>query len=326
MRAAVRDRYGSPERVVEVREIDKPVPSDEELLVRVVAASLNVVDWYGVTGRPYVGRSSMGLRKPKEERLGVDYAGTVEAVGKNVTEFQPGDEVFGARTGALAEYVAARADRAIVLKPASVTFEQASTVAVAGVTALQGLRDKGELQPGQKVLVNGASGGVGTFAVQIAKALGGEVTGVCSTRNVEMVRSLGADHVVDYTQEDYTRSDRRYDVLLDVAGSRSLAACKRVLVPNARFVVVGGPKSNRLLGLGPLGHVAGSFLQGLWSSRKVSFFIAKLNKEDMEILRDLLDTGKVTPLIDRRYALSEVAEAFEYMGEGHCRSKIVVTM
>jgi NADPH:quinone reductase-like Zn-dependent oxidoreductase len=324
MRAAVRDRYGSPERVVEVRDIDTPVPSDDEVLVRVAAAGLNVADWYGVTGRPHAGRAAVGLRKPKEKRLGIDYAGTVEAVGKNVTQFHPGDEVFGGRTGALAEYVAARADRAIVTKPANVSFEQGATVAVAGVTVLQGLRDKGELQPGEKVLVNGASGGVGTFAVQIAKALGAEVTAVCSTRNVELVRSLGADHVVDYTQEDFTRSDRRYDVLLDVAGSRSLAACKRVLVPNARFVVVGGPKSNRLVG--PLGHVAASFLQGLWSSRKVSFFIAKLSKEDMEILRDLLETGKVTPLIDRRYELSEVADAFEYMGEGHCRSKIVVTV
>jgi NADPH:quinone reductase-like Zn-dependent oxidoreductase len=324
MRAAVRDRYGSPERVVEVREVDKPVPSDDQVLVRVAAAGLNVADWYGVTGRPWVGRPKSGLRKPKEERLGVDYAGTVEAIGKNVTQFQPGDEVFGARTGAVAEYVAARADRAIVHKPANVTFELASTVAVAGTTALQGLRDKGQLQPGQQVLVNGASGGVGTYGMQIAKALGGEVTAVCSTGNVELVRSLGADHVVDYTQEDFTRSDRRYDVLLDVAGNRSLTACKRVLAPDARFVVIGGPRSNRLLG--PLGHVAATLVPGLWSSQKVGFFIAKLNKGDMEILRELLETGQVIPVIDRRYELSEVAEAFEYMGEGHCRSKIVVTM
>jgi NADPH:quinone reductase-like Zn-dependent oxidoreductase len=320
----VRDRYGSPDRVVEVREIDKPVPSDDEVLVRIAAAGLNVADWYGVTGRPWVGRPSTGLRKPKEARLGVDYAGTVGAVGKNVTQFRAGDEVFGGRTGALAEFVAARADRAIVPKPADVTFEQASTVAVAGVTALQGLRDHGRLQPGQKVLVNGASGGVGTFAVQIAKALGGEVTAVCSTGNVELVRSLGADHVVDYTEEDFTRSDGRYDLLLDVAGSKSLAACKRVLAPDARFVIVGGSRSSRLLG--PLGHVAGALVSGRWSSQKVGFFIAKLNKEDMELLRDMLETGQVTPVIDRRYELSDVAEAFEYMGEGHCRSKIVVTM
>ena len=323
MRAAVRDRYGSPERVVEVREIDKPVPSDDEVLVRVAAAGLNVADWYSVTGRPWVGRPSTGLRKPKEERLGVDYAGTVEAVGKNVTEFRPGDEVLGGRTGALAEYVAARADRAIVPKPANVTFEQGATVAVAGVTALQGLRDKGRLQPGQKVLVNGASGGVGTFAVQIGKALGGEVTAVCSTGNVDLVRSLGADHVVDYTQEDFTRSDRRYDVLLDVAGSKSLRACKRVLAPDARFVIVGGSRSSRLLG--PLGHVAGTLLAGMWNSQKVGFFIAKLNKEDMEVLREMLETGKLTPVIDRQYELSELVAAFDYMGEGHCRSKIVVT-
>ena len=254
MKAAVRDTYGSPD-VVELREIDKPVPTDDEVLVRVRAASLNLADWYEVTGRPYVGRTQMGLRKPKSNRLGVDYAGTVEAVGGNVTEFRPGDEVFGGRNGAYAEYVCARADRAIVPKPANVTFEEAAAVPVAAITALQGLRDKGQLRPGQKVLINGASGGVGTFAVQIAKALGAEVTAVCSTANVDIARSLGADHVVDYTQEDFTRSDRRYDLLLDVAGSRSWSEYKRVLEPQATLVIVGGPKTNRLLG--PLGHMVG---------------------------------------------------------------------
>ena len=322
MRAAVYEQFGSPGRVVEVREIDNPVPADEEVLVRVHAASLNIADWYGVVGRPYAGRMAMGLRKPKEERLGVDYAGTVEAVGKDVTQFRPGDEVFGGRTGALAEFVQAREDRAILPKPANVTFEQAATVAVAGTTALQGLRDKGQLQAGEKVLINGASGGVGTFAVQIAKALGGEVTAVCRTRNVEQARTLGADRVVDYTKEDFTRSGERYDLLLDIAGDRSWRQVTRVLAPRARVIVVGGPRKNRLLG--PLGHVAGMLLGGLMSRRKVGFFIAKLNKADLEVLREMLDTGKLTPVIDKQYPLSEVADAFDYMGEGHCRSKIVV--
>jgi len=323
MKAAVRDRFGSPD-VVELREIDKPVPGDEEVLVRVRAASLNIADWYEATGRPWVGRVQMGLFKPKSERLGVDYAGTVEAVGKDVTEFRPGEDVFGGRNGAYAEYVCARADRGIVLKPANLTFEQAAAVPIAAITALQGLRDKGQLQPGQKVLINGASGGVGTFAVQIAKALGGEVTAVCSTGNVEAARSLGADRVIDYTREDFTRSDERYDLLLDVAGSRSWSTCKRVLAPQATVVVVGGPKKNRLLG--PLGHVVKFRLAAVGSSRKVVFFIAKLNKPDMEVLRELLESGKVTPVIDRRYDLGEIADALRYMGGGHAKAKIVLTV
>jgi NADPH:quinone reductase-like Zn-dependent oxidoreductase len=323
MKAAVRDEFGSP-AVVEIREIEKPAPEDNEVLVRVHAASLNMADWYDVAGRPYVGRTQMGLRKPKTNRLGVDYAGTVEAVGKDVTEFRPGDEVFGGRSGAFAEYVCAREDRAIVPKPANVSFEEAAAVSIAALTALQGLRDKGQLQPGQKVLINGASGGVGTFAVQIAKALGAEVTAVCSTRNVDQARLLGADHVVDYTREDFTRSDRRYDLLLDVAGSRSWSSCRRVLSPKGRVVIVGGPKANRVLG--PLGGVVKKRLGGLVSRRKVVFFIARFNKEDMLVLRKLLETGKVKPAIDRRYELSEIADALEYMGEGHCRSKIVLTV
>jgi len=287
MRAAVRDRYGSPD-VVELQEIDKPVPTEDEVLVRVRAASLNIADWYEVTGRPYVGRTQMGLFKPKTNRLGVDYAGTVEAVGENVTEFQPGDEVFGGRNGAYAEYVCAREDRAIVRKPANVTFEEAAAVPIAAITALQGLRDKGQLEPGQKVLINGASGGVGTFAVQIAKALGAEVTAVCSTGNVDLARSIGADHVIDYNKEDFTRGDRRYDLLLDIAGSRSWSACKRVLDPQATFVMAGGPKTNRLLG--PLGHLVKLRLAAVGSGRKVIFFIAKFNKADM--LRDILPQGR----------------------------------
>jgi len=323
MKAAVRERYCAPD-AVELRELETPVPGDEEVLVRVRAASINIADWYAVTGRPYVGRPATGLRKPKEPRLGTDYAGIVEAVGKDVTEFQPGDEVFGARTGALAEYVIARADRAIVLKPANVTFEEAAAVPVAAVTALQGLRDKGGLLPGRGVLINGASGGVGTFAVQIAKALGADVTAVCHTRNVDIARSLGADHVVDYTEEDFTRSGRRYDLLLDIAGGRSWRDCKRVLGPNATFVAVGGPRRNRLLG--PLGGVVRLRLGAMLSRGKVVFFIAKLTKEDMEVLRELLETGKLRSVIDRQFELSDVGDAFRYFGEAHPRGKVVVTM
>jgi NADPH:quinone reductase-like Zn-dependent oxidoreductase len=323
MRAAVRDRFGSPD-VIELRDIEKPTPADDEVLVRVRAASVNPADWYGVTGRPYVGRPAMGLLRPRSNRLGVDFAGTVDAVGKDVTQFRPGDEVFGGRDGAFAEYVCVREERAVVPKPANVTFEQAAAVPIAALTALQGLRDKGQLLPGQKVLINGASGGVGTFAVQIAKSLGAEVTGVCSTRNVDLVRSLGADHVIDYTHEDFTRSDQRYDLMLDVAGSRSWSECKRVLEPQATLVIVGAPKGSRLMG--PLSHMVKVRLAAVRSSRKVVFFIAKFNKADMEVLRELLEAGKVTPVIDKRYELSEIADAFRYMGEGHAQGKIVLTV
>lgn len=322
MKAIVHNTYGSPD-VLELQEIDKPDPTDDEVLVRVRAASVNPADWYGVTGTPYVGRVLMGLRKPKSSSVRIDFAGTVEAVGRDVTEFRPGDEVFG-RSGAFAEYVCVRADGALALKPANLTFEQAAAVPVAALTALQGLRDKGQLQPGQKVLINGASGGVGTFAVQIAKALGAEVTGVCSTRNVDLARSLGADHVIDYTHEDFTRSDRRYDLMLDVAGSRSWSACRRVLNPQATLVIVGAPKGNRLLG--PLGHIVRVRLAALRSSQKVVFFVAKIDKADMVVLRELLEAGKVTPVIDRRYELSEIADALRYLGEGHAQGKVVLTV
>jgi NADPH:quinone reductase-like Zn-dependent oxidoreductase len=323
MRAMVRSTYGSPD-VLELEEIDKPDVMDDEVLVRVRAASVNPADWYFVTGTPYVGRTQMGLRRPKSNRTGVDFAGAVEAVGRSVTQFRPGDEVFGGRDGALAEYVCVREDRAVVSKPANVTFEEAAAVPVAALTALQGLRDKGQLQSGQKVLINGASGGVGTFAVQIAKALAAEVTGVCSTRNVDIVRSLGADHVVDYTQEDFTRSDQRYDLMFDVAGSRSWSECRRVLNPQATLVIVGAPKGNRLMG--PLSHIVKVRLASLRGSQKAVFFVAKFNKADMLALRDLLEAGKVKPVIDRRYELSETADAFRYLGEGHAQGKIVITV
>jgi NADPH:quinone reductase-like Zn-dependent oxidoreductase len=322
MRAMVYDRYGSPD-VLELREVEKPQVTDDGVLVRVRAASVNPVDWHMLTGAPYLVRMEAGLRKPKREVLGVDFAGTVEAVGGSVTGFQAGDEVFGARNGAFAEYVCVR--KAVAPKPANVTFEQAAAVPVAAISALQGLRDKGRIQAGQQVLINGASGGVGTFAVQIAKTFGAEVTGVCSTRNVEIVRSIGANHVVDYTQEDFTRSGRRYDLMLDIAGNRSWSELKRVLSERAVVVVVGGPKTNRFVG--PLGQALKLRVASLVGSRKVAApFLAKMNKEDLVVLQNLLADGKVTPVIERRYELSEAANALRYLGEGHAQGKLVITV
>ena len=323
MKAVVYDSFGSPD-VLQVRELEKPTPADDEVLVRVRAASVNPADWYGIAGRPWIARPAVGLFKPKESRVGVDFAGTVEAVGKDVTQFQPGTDVFGGRTGAFADYVCVCEERAIVPKPANATFEEAAAVPIAALTALQGLRDKGQLQAGQKVLINGASGGVGTYAVQIAKALGADVTGVCSTPNVDTARSLGAHHVIDYTREDFTRSGRRYDLLLDIAGSRSWSEYKRVLTPEATLVIVGAPKGTRLLG--PLSHIIRLRLASVGSSRKVVFFIAKMTKADLEVLRELLESGKVTSVIDRRHELSEVGDALRYLGEGHARGKIVLTV
>jgi NADPH:quinone reductase-like Zn-dependent oxidoreductase len=320
MKAIVCSKYGSPD-VLKLEDVEAPATADDLVLVRVRAASVNPADWYGVSG-PLIVRPSTGLLKPRSDRTGIDFAGTVESVGKDVSHVRPGDEVFGARSGALAELVTVR--DAVVPKPPNISFEEAAAVPVAAITALQGLRDKGQLQAGQKVLINGASGGVGTFAVQIAKVLGAEVTGVCSTRNVELVRSLGADHVVDYTREDFTRSDRRYDLLLDVAGSRSWSELRRVLAPQATVVIVGAQKRKVL---GPIGHIVrlrvASLLRG---SQKAVFFIAKTNRADMEILRELLESGKVKPVVDRRYDLADTADAFRYLGEGHAQGKIVVTL
>jgi NADPH:quinone reductase-like Zn-dependent oxidoreductase len=321
MKAFVYHEYGLPD-VLELRDIPKPVAADDEVLVRVRATSVNPVEWHEMTGVPYIVRMR-GLRRPKSERLGVDFAGTVEAAGKDVTQFQPGDEVFGARDGAFAEYVCIREERLVLPKPPNVTFEEAAAVPVAAITALQGLRDKGQLQSGQKVLINGASGGVGTFAVQIAKALGAEVTGVCSTRNVEIVRSLGADRVVDYTQEDFTRTGDRYDLLLDIGGNRSWSECKRVLNENATLVVVGGPKTNRWIG--PVGRLIGLRLASMIGSRKVTWFIAKLNRPDLIFLGELLEAGKVRPFVERTYELSRLPDALAYLGEGHAQGKVVVT-
>lgn len=324
MKAIVHERYGPPD-VLELREVDKPVVGADEVLVRVYATSVNPVDWHTVTGTPYLVRMMAGLLKPKSEFLGVDFAGTVEAVGRDVTQFQAGDEVFGARNGAFADYVCVREERAVVRKPANVTFEHAGAVAVAAISALQGLRDKGQIRSGQKVLINGASGGVGTFAVQIAKSFGAEVTGVCSTRNVEIARSIGADHVIDYTQEDFTRGQQRFDLMLDVAGNRSWSDCKRVLNEKATLVVVGGPKEGRWIG--PLGQALKLRLSSLGGSRRVvAPFLAKINKEDLVVLQKLLEAGTVTPVIDRQYELSETPEALRYLGAGHAQGKVVITV
>jgi NADPH:quinone reductase-like Zn-dependent oxidoreductase len=323
MQALVYEQYGPPD-VLELRELAKPVPADDELLVRVHAASVNPFDWHMLTGTPYLVRMQGGLRGPKGGRLGVDYAGTVETVGAAVTRFEPGDEVFGGRSGAFGEYVTPRAAGAVAKKPANVSFEQAATVGIAGLTALQGLRDKGRLQRGERVLVNGASGGVGTWAVQLAKWLGAEVTGVCSTRNVDAARELGADRVIDYTQEDFTRSACEHDVMLDIAGNRSWGACKRVLREDGRLVLVSGPKTNRWVG--PLGHMVGMRLASLRGSRNAKGFVAKLNGDDLPLFAELMAAGSIAPAIDRRYELREVPDALAYLGEGHARGKVVVSV
>jgi len=323
MKAIVYYNYGSPD-VLKCEEIEKPTAGDNEVLIRVRAASVNPFDWHFMRGTPYMVRIQAGLRKPKDKRLGVDVAGQVEAVGRNVTQFRPGDEVFGACRGAFAEYACA-SESALVMKPDNVTFEQAASAPVAAFTALQGLRDKGQIQPGQKVLINGAAGGVGTFAVQIAKWFGADVTGVCSTRNADMVRSIGADRVIDYTQEDFTKSGQRYDLFFDCVGNHSLLACRRVLNPKGIYIVVGGPDGRWL---GPLARMIKTLVLSRFVSQKlVAFFLARLSKDgDLAILRELMKAGKVTPVIDKRYRLSEVPEAIRYLEEGHARGKVVITL
>jgi NADPH:quinone reductase-like Zn-dependent oxidoreductase len=324
MKAVVYCDYGVPN--LKFQEIEKPAPADDQLLVKVRAASVNPLDWHYIEGTPYVMRIGVGLRKPKDARLGVDFAGTVEAVGKNVTKFKPGDEVFGGRTGAFAEYVCVREPRAVALKPANITFEQAASVPIAGITALQGLRDKGKVQPGQKVLINGASGGVGTFAVQIAKSYGAEVTGVCSTRNLDMVRSLGADHVIDYTKEDFTKSDQRYDVMYDTVGNRSLLECRRVLTPKGKAVMIGGGGPGDQGLIGPLVGPIKLLMLSPFVSQEMGTFLAELNQKDLTALADLMQSGKVTPVIDRTYKLSELPQAIQYLEQGHARGKVVVSV
>jgi NADPH:quinone reductase-like Zn-dependent oxidoreductase len=316
--------YGGPE-VLKVEQVEKPIPNDNQVLVRVRAASVNPLD-LTIKG-PLLLRPLFGLRKPKETRLGVDYAGVVEAVGKNVTNFRAGDEVFGGKTGAFAEYICVLADRAVVLKPANITFGQAAAVPVAAITALQGLRDKGRIRAGQKVLINGASGGVGTFAVQIAKSLGTEVTGVCSTRNVDLVRSIGADHVIDYTKEDFTRSEQRYDLIYDLVGNHSFSERRGILNPNGICVMagLGGAGWHEGFASRLLGELNG-YLRSRFTSQKFIAYIAQFNKADMSILADLMQSGKVRPVIDRTFKFSETADALRYLETGHARGKVVVAV
>ena len=322
MKAIVREQYGSPD-VLELKDIDRPVIDDDGVLVRVRAASINAYDWHMLRGAPYLVRMVAGLRKPKSSAMGVDVAGEVETVGKNVTEFRPGDEVFGSRSGSLAEYVRGTSQN-FAPKPAGLTFEQAAAVPMAAGTALQGLRDKGQIKPGQRVVINGASGGVGTFAVQIAKALGAHVTAVCSTRKVDQARSLGADEVIDYTREDFTRNGQRYDLILDVAASGSLSARMRVLEPNGTLVGVGSAD-----GYGMASMVAGlleAAVRSRLGSQKIPFFLAKNSKEDLLVLKEMIEAGKIRPVIDRTYPLSQTAEAIGYLEMGHARGKVVITV
>lgn len=320
MKAVVYRRYGGPE-VLNWEEVEKPAPSDGQVLVRVRAVSLNPLDWHMMRGEPVPFRLDMGLRRPKTGRLGVDMAGEVEAVGGKVTRFQPGDAVWGACDGAFAEYVCTAAP--LARKPENISFEQAAAVPVAGLTSLQGLRDKGDIQAGQKVLINGAGGGVGTFAVQIAKAFGAEVTAVCSTTKVELVRSLGADRVIDYTREDFTRSGHRYDLIFDNVGKHSLFALRRALTPRGTYIMVGGPSGRWL---NPMPRIAATGLLSLLVSQKLAPFMSKRSQDDLDTLRDLMAAGKVTPVVGRRYPPGEIREAMRYLEEGHARGKVVLTM
>jgi NADPH:quinone reductase-like Zn-dependent oxidoreductase len=325
MKAIVYQNFGSPD-ILRFEEIDKPTPADNEVLIRVRAASVNPLDWKLMKGGPFILRLLLGLGKSKIKRPGVDVAGQVEAVGRNVTQFKPGDEVFGTCRGAFAEYATSQAvpgmKSVLVLKPANVTFDQAASAPVAALTALQGLRDKGRIRQGQKVLINGAAGGVGTFAVQMAKSFAANVTGVCSTTNVDMVRSIGADCVIDYTKEDFTRSGQRYDLVLDCVGNHSLSACRGVLTPKGILVMVGAPDDSPVIRL--LARLLGALVLSRFVSQKMVFFIAKVNQEDLTILGEFMATGRITPVIDKHYRLSQLPEAFRYAAEGHSRGKLIV--
>jgi NADPH:quinone reductase-like Zn-dependent oxidoreductase len=323
MKAIVRDTYGSPD-VLELRDIDKPRIGDEEVLVHVHAAGVGRDVWHIITGLPYPIRlAGYGLRAPKNPVIGSDMAGVVEVVGKSVCRFKPGDEVFGIGNGSYAEYVCAQEDK-LAHKPANLTFEQAAVIAIMGSTALQALRDHGKVRPGQEVLIIGASGGVGTYAVQIAKAFGAHVTGVCSTAKVEMVRSIGADHVIDYTREDFAEGDQRYDLILDIGGNSTLARLRRALAQQGTLVIVGGEGGGRWLG-GTDRQLRATILSR-FVSQKLGTFINKENHEDLIVLKELIESGKVTPVIDRTYPLAEVPEAIRYLEQGHARGKVVITV
>jgi len=320
MKAIVYTKYGPPE-VLQLKEVEKPTPKNDEVLIKVHAASVNPVDWHYMRGKPFFMRiMGIGLRKPKKTMLRADIGGWVEAVGKNVRQFQPGDEVFGRGQGGFAEYACFN-ENSLAEKPANISFEEAAAVPVAALTALQGIRDKGKIQSGQKVLINGASGGVGTFSVQIAKSFGAEVTGVCSTRNLDKALSIGADHVIDYTQEDFTKNEQRYDLIIAVNGYHSILDYKRALSSKGIYVVAGGSMAQvfQTMLLGP-------FMSKKEGKKMGSMGVAKMNKKDMDFLAALLESGKVKPVIDRRYPLSETAEAIQYLEEGHAQGKVVITV
>jgi NADPH:quinone reductase-like Zn-dependent oxidoreductase len=321
MKAIVYHHYGSPDVLV-CENVEKPSPGDDEVLIRIRAAAANPMDCHLMSGA-IIMRPMTGLRKPKMTRPGADFAGEVEAVGRNVTRFKPGDPVIGGARGAFAEYVCAPENR-LALKPANLTFEQAAAIPVAGLTALQGLRDKGRIQPGQKVLINGAAGGVGTFAVQIAKSFGAEVTGVCSTKSVDLVRSIGADHVIDYSQADFTRRAERYDLIFDCVGNRPLSASRRVMTSKGTFVPVGVRPGGRWIG--PLPYLLKLLVSSWFVNQKVVFFVASIRTDDLMVLKELIEANKVTPVIDRCYRLSEAPEAIRYLKAGHARGKVVMTV
>lgn len=323
MKAMTQYEYGAPQDVLELREIEKPTIGDDDVLVRAQAAGIHIGDWLVMTGLPYLIRlMGYGLRKPKTTVPGTELAGFVEAVGKNVKQFQPGDEVFGFGEGGFAEYASVSQD-ALVLKPSNITFEQAATVPISAFTALQAIRDHGKVQPGQKVLVIGASGGVGTYAVQIAKAFGAEVTGVCSTRTIDMVRSIGADHVIDYTQESITQSGERYDVILDTAGNRSLSELRGALTTEGTLVIVGGSGGRWLMGSG---RSLKAVVVSPFVSQNLRSFVSSTNKDDLVALNELIEDGKVTPVVDRTFPLEATAEALSYVGQRHAQGKTVVTV
>jgi NADPH:quinone reductase-like Zn-dependent oxidoreductase len=321
MKAVMQRCYGSG-AVLRLEDVARPVPATDEVLIRVRAAAVNPLDWHGTAGKPYFMRLSIGIGAPTDARMGVDFSGVVEAVGQHVTHFKPGDAVFGASGGSFAQYVKAREGASIVRVPENMNFEQAAAIPIAAITALQGLRDHGHVQAGQKVLINGASGGVGTFAIQIAKFLGAEVTGVCSTRNVDLVRSLGADHVIDYTQRNFTQGTDRYDVVLDNVGNHSLLDVRRVVNPKGTLVIVSGPKREPFLG--PLWRMLGALVIDPFVDQNLVTFIADMNQPDLEFLASLARAGKLKPVIDKRYSLSEVPQAIDYQGTGHARGKIIV--
>jgi NADPH:quinone reductase-like Zn-dependent oxidoreductase len=324
MKAIVQDRYGPP-GVLELQDVAKPAPRDNEVLVRVHAAAVNALDWHYMRGDPYVARVSIGLRRPKVRIRGRDFAGRVEAVGEGVDRFRPGDEVFGEADGAFAEYVSAP-DDAVEPKPTNLTLEQAAAVPLAANTALMGLRDVAHVAPGQQVLINGASGGVGTFAVQIAKSLGAEVTGVCSARNADLVRSIGADHVVDYASEDFTRNGQRYDVVFDLVGNRSLTDFRRALTPEGTLLLSGGGVSEGGSFLGPLALMIRAQLASRFVRHRLLSVTEKPSRENLAALRDLVESGAVAPVIDRTYPLSDVPEAIRYLEVEHARAKVVITV